>query len=350
MSLLPSPPAGARVPAHPGLAPIAALIAILLACTFLDPATARIVIPEDHDQVTVLLADGWRLTGVTARWSEAEGGLAVERSQDGGRRLYAPAEIRAVLDAAGRDVTARVLPAWVLPRLAVADQEAGPVPVAPGPAAPPAGSSVARARAPAPAAAAAPGHSGSGRAGEPRPAWRHWSFLFGFAAGYSDALEDDLLEADGGLGFDAQARLRLLGPIYLTGGYSWQDLDRGPGADGAARPGGEIPAPADEVADVRITGAWAGLSLLPAASRATTTRFYAEGGVGRYEVEHLPVVVDDEAFLGYTAGVGLLIPVGDAAVVDVGARGLHLVNLDLGGDSDRHTTLGFRVGISLLGH
>jgi hypothetical protein len=323
MSLRSSPLAGARAPG------LAAMALVLVCCWSAQPvpAPAEILIPTAHDDITVLLADGWQLAGVTVRWSEPDAALAVHRAGDGARRLYQPGRIRALRDAAGRDVTAEILPRWVLPHLA---GDAAPRDTAP------AGRS-----GDAPGTTPASGFAEVGQAAAGPPG-HPWGFLFGFAAGYSTPLDDDLAGFEGDLGFDASARLRLLGSLYLAGGYAWRTL----GPPDEHESAGEDPQIA--VPDARITGYWAGLSLVPAGRRPATTRVYAEGGVGRYEVDHMPVQTGDRAFLGYTGGVGLLIPVGDAAVVDVGGRALHLVNLDLGGATDRHTTLGLRVGVNVL--
>jgi len=353
--------AGARVPALLAWALVAAAVLGISPA----PLFAKIILPPEHSagqplaehaDVTVVLADGWKLPGATVRWSESEAGLWVARP-DGARRLYHPHEVRAVHRADGSDLTAAALPGWVLPHLAGGERAGEPLRPASARSSPPPAVATAALTAGASEADQRPtgvvAATGAGPAASDAPApgrWHAWQFLFGFAAGYSAPHEDDLLESGGGLGFDARARLRLLGPFYLAGGFAWQGLSRQGHADlrlavpdAAVRdvPGGEPP-------DATVAGFWAGLALIPAAREPQGARFYAEGGVGRYEVQNLPLQTADEAFLGWNGGVGLLMPVGDTAVIDVGARFLHLVNLDLGGDEDRHTTLGLRIGIDLL--
>jgi hypothetical protein len=334
---------GARVHLRTALVFLVSSVLFLLYA----PATARIVIPEDHPDLTVVLADGWEIPGVTVRWSEADGGVIATRA-DGARRVYALAELRALRDASGRDVTGAVLPRWAVARLGAG---AAVTPRSGEPAARPP-SDLRGDRSGAWAGEEPARFAEVGTAPDVGPGANHWAFLFGFAAGYSMPYDDEFGGSESGLGFDARARLRLLGPVYLAGGYVWQNLDRPSGMlplapeefDG---PGGIF---RDGAREVRIDGYWAGISLIPAARGATDPRFYAEGGVGRFEVDGLVLATDDEAFLGYTGGVGLLVPIGEAAVMDIGARALHLVNLDLGTGRDRHTSLGVRLGIDVLGH
>ena len=56
----------------------------------------------------------------------------------------------------------------------------------------------------------------------------------------------------------------------------------------------------------------------------------------------------DDTFLGYHAGLGFLIPMGGGAAFDLGVRGTHVENLDLGSGDDQHTMVAFRLGLSIL--
>jgi hypothetical protein len=94
-----------------------------------------------------------------------------------------------------------------------------------------------------------------------------------------------------------------------------------------------------------------GLSLVSAAESPQPVRFYLEGGVGRFEVEGLPVWGWETTYVGYRLGTGFLIPVGDHGALDLGVRALHMPTLAMGWDPEgSHTMLGLRAGISLLGN
>ncbi|HOX25390.1 MAG TPA: hypothetical protein PLL30_12540 [Candidatus Krumholzibacteria bacterium] len=299
-------------------------------------AGAKIIVPRSIDTATVVLVGGWEFPGVAVRWSDADAGLWVTRA-DGARRLYQPEEIVRLRDASGRDVTAEVLPPWALQRLAIE--------------APPAAPRGETAFAP-PAAGPQPAGSASDdRGGPPGPPSGDWRAVWGVEAGYSRPHDLDLLDSDGGLGLDAQARVRLAGPIYLAGGYSWHAIDRV--STGLAP---SIPDPGEEpgsaglppAADARIAGVWAGLSLIARGEDDEAARFYLEGGIGRYTTDGLDVRRPADAYLGYHGGLGFLVPLGAAVALDLGARATQVVNLDLGYGDDVHTLFGVRLGLAFL--
>jgi len=304
------------------------------------PAAARILLPQDLDQTTVVLPGGWELPGMAVRWSDPDAGLWVVRD-DGARRLYRPEELVGLRDAQGRDITAEVLPAWALERLAIAPRM--PLP---------------RDRDAEPAwddRASRPDHGAPRAQVDEREAGsstaRDWRFLFGFEAGLSKPHDLDLADSEGGLGFDVRARLQFAGSLYLAGGYSWQDLERA-ASDVIPQPAEPEDGPASlswqTEPDVRIEGVWAGLSLVARGEDDQAARFYLEGGIGRYTVEGLYVMEPAEAYLGYHAGLGFLVPLGPAGALDLGFRGTHIVNLDLGYGDDSHTLIGVRLGLDLL--
>jgi hypothetical protein len=304
-----------------------ALLALL--CLVL-PAAGKLLVPRDLTDVTVILAGGWELPGMTVRWSEADGGVWVVRA-DGARRLYRPAELSGLRDAGGRDVTREVLPAWALDKLA-----ASPGTSFPGWQAPPLTRPEREV-----------GYAEIGARQPERPRREDWRFLFGLEAGMDKSHDDDFGDRGAGLGFGLRTRIQLVGPIFLAGGFSWYEL---PGRQDVY----VDPAPdydfetIDSSGDVQIAGYWAGLSLLPPGETGDAARFYLEGGVGRYEVEGLVLRDPEEAYLGYSGGVGFLVPLGTGGALDLGVRGLHIVNLDTGRGDDRHTMLGFHLGVSLL--
>ena len=299
--------------------------AAVLLC-FAASAPAKLLVPASRSGVTVMFADGWDLPDVNVQWSDAEAVLVVVRS-DGARRVFDPEDLRGLRDASGRDITFEILPAWTERRLGAALQGRDIVESAPPPLRPD-------------LRPAAPGEV--------------WRFVFGLEAGFDKPLDGDFDGVEGGLGFDVRARLQLLGPVYLAGGYSWRSLgDRETAYYDLDQPAAKgIPAlPYDQRSDdVRLTGLWGGLSLITGNDDPDAARFYIEGGVGRYEVEGFWTVGDDDAYLGYHAGVGLLIPIGPVGALDFGARGTRIMDLDFGyGGDDEHSLVGVHLGIDLLG-
>ena len=73
---------------------IPAIVAVCLVAAA-GGAGADLVIPREASDVTVVLADGWRLEDVDARWDPVENVLVIERGEMG-RRLR-PEDIRAVV-------------------------------------------------------------------------------------------------------------------------------------------------------------------------------------------------------------------------------------------------------------
>ena len=100
----------------------------------------------------------------------------------------------------------------------------------------------------------------------------------------------------------------------------------------------------------RITGTWLGLSLVSTAEGPRPVRFYMQAGVGSFDVEEMPIWDPEDSYLGYRFGTGFLFPMGENAALDLGVRGLHLQNLDIGtGLEEDHTMLSLHAGIDLLG-
>jgi len=315
----------------------ASALLVLLLLPLALPASAKLMVPRDFDNVTVVLAGGWEYPGLTVRWSDEADGLWVYRA-DGARRLYRPEELAALRDASGREITREVVPASVLGRLAPAP--GGPV-VQPAP--PPARDPDRRPPVTLPEIG---GEAASGPSSGTADGPRDWRFLLGVEAGWGKPHDHDFLASEGGLGLGASVRLQLGGALYLAGGYDLQSL-----------PVASPPVVWDFKRTVSglhdsdegfLQGFWGGLALLSPADGEQAARFYLEGGVGRYEVGNLPVYSAEDAFLGYHAGVGFLIPLGTAAALDLGARGTHVVNLDLGTGDDEHTLVAFRAGLSIL--
>ncbi|MBD3222749.1 hypothetical protein GF314_16075 [bacterium] len=334
------------------LACLRAAAPILGVCLALaSPAVARIVIPDhpaaDEGSLTVVLADGWELAGVAATWYPDEGLLVVERP-DGARRTLKPEQLAGLRDARGRDVTAEILPPWAIERLGgEMPPPSPPVPVEPAPKPAPV--------VPAPEPPDDPmadwyevggrqdADSWRGSARDPRA-------IFEIGAGYSAPHDQHFANLDGGFAFEATLRLQLAGPIYLSGGYLHQMLQRndymiavpcGYPDDGCLVTG---------TADPTISGPWAGLSIVSAARTAQPVRFYLEGGVGRFAVEEMPLWSLDDAYLGYRLATGFLIPVGDQAAINLGVRALRIENLDFGWyGRDGDTMLGVHGGIALYG-
>ncbi len=293
---------------------------------FALPSTAKLLIPQDVHGVTVVLSGGWEYPDLTVRWSDDSDGLWVFRS-DGARRLYRPEELVGIRDAAGGDVTRTIIPPSVMPRLAVMPGQ----PTVPGQ----------------PLPEQPPGEMGGGDPpAEPRI--RDWRFLLGIEAGWGKPHDNDFLNSRGGLGVGASVRLQLGGGIYLAGGYDRQALHMEYGDVLYPEDGMEFASLQYGADDGQLRGFWAGLALLSAADGPEAARFYLEGGVGRYEVVGMPVFSAEDAYLGYHAGVGFLIPLGPAIALDLGARGTHVVNLDLGYGDDTHSVVAFRAGLAIL--
>ena len=317
--------------------PKACALALMAVFVFALPVTAKLMVPHDFSDVTVVLDGGWELPGLTVRWSDPDGGLYVVRS-DGARRLYKPAEIVGLRDSQGRDITRDVMPDWAVQRLAMTP--GGLPPVEP------------RQQEPVQQRDTdffgEPLHQ-NGRAGADEKAPSNdWHFLLGVEAGWGKPRNGGFHGSEGGLGFDVRTRLQLGGPVYLAGGYSWQSM---PGSRypvvRTADANGDLPIWGGEQ-DGLLKGYWAGLSLISAGETDDAARFYIEGGVGRYEVENLLVLSAEEYFLGYTGGAGFLVPLGPVVALDLGVRATHVVNLDLGYGDDRHTLVAFRLGLSIL--
>ena len=317
--------------------PKACALALLAVIVFALPASGKLLVPRDFPGVTVVLSGGWELPGLTVRWSDPDGGLWVARS-DGARRLYKPEEMVGLQDDQGRDITRDVIPDWAVQRLAIM----------PG-GLPPAGP---RQQEPAQQwdsdFASEPAGRRGATASEVKEPSNNWHFLLGVEAGWGKPRNGDFLNSQGGLGVDVRTRLQLAGPVYLAGGYAWQSLQ--PGRYPVVRVvemDGELPVFGGNQ-DGLLKGFWAGLSLISAGEAGDEARFYLEGGVGRFEVENLPVQSVEDYFLGYHGGAGFLIPLGSAAALDLGVRATHVVNLDLGYGDDRHTLVTFRIGLSIL--
>jgi hypothetical protein len=324
---------------------------VLLAASLVSVAQGRILLPGESGRaagpVTVVLADGWELPDLEVTWYPDEGVLVAER-QDGARRTWRPEDLAGLRDAGGRDVTAEVLPTWALERLGGTMPPSAP-PASPGP--PPL---------PAPPP-------------QPEPAPRAWDgtrpialasaladdqapldprVIFGLELGYSAPHDQHFGGADGGVGFEGVLRAQIAGPIYLTGGYLYQTLKNSGGVYAAPCPEDAMDCwgVVQDLGDAKIYGPWMGLSLVSAAESPHPVRFYLEGGVGRFELEGLPVWGWETAYVGYRLGTGFLIPVGEHGALDLGVRALHMPTLDMGWDPEgSHTMLGLRAGISLLG-
>ncbi len=310
----------------------ASALALLVTLLFALPATAKLMVPRDFHGVTVIINGGWELPGMTVRWSDDDGGLWVYRP-DGARRLYQPSELAALQDANGRDMTREVIPPSALSSLSVAPPRQKPPAYQP-PSQPP--------------AQVADEIGGSTAAARPAKKSTDWRFLLGVEGGWGKPHDTDLLGSNGGLGLGVRVRLQLAGALFLAGGYDWNSVPVSSHLVAAPQDVADRTIDPIDGEDGQLRGFWAGLALLSAGDTPESARFYLEGGVGRYEVEGLPVFSTEEAFLGYHAGVGFLIPLGTAAALDLGARGTHVVNLDLGRGDDRHTLVSFRVGLSIL--
>jgi hypothetical protein len=324
---------------------------VVLSTSLVTVAQGRILLPVQSGgsggPVTVVLADGWELPDLEVTWYPDEGVLVAQR-QDGARRTLRPEDLAGLRDASGRDITAEVLPTWALERLGGARPSSAPhTPRAPHPA-----------PAPAPVPQPAPRSWDGTRPavpGDPPPVDQgplDPRVIFGLELGYSAPHDQHFGGADGGVGFEGVLRTQIAGPIYLVGGYLYQTLKNAGGAFAAPCPEdawdcwGVITGP-DEA---KIYGPWMGLSLVSAAESPRPVRFYLEAGVGRFEVEGLPVWSWETAYVGYRLGTGFLIPVGEHGALDLGVRALHMPTLDTGWDPEgSHTMLGLRAGVSLLG-
>ncbi|MEZ4386823.1 MAG: hypothetical protein R3D98_04475 [Candidatus Krumholzibacteriia bacterium] len=342
-----------KQPARPRV--LALVLPVMLSLAF--AAHARILAPDRPptvpDRLTVVLADGWELPDVAAAWYADEGVLVVER-EDGARRTLTPEELAGLRDAAGRDVTAEVLPAWAVARLGGVMPPAAPRPQpSPQPQPPPRPQPAPRPPemperpwrdfAPEAVPEAAPARSSA--TADPR-------VVFGLELGYAVPHDQHFAGYDGGAGFEALLRLQIAGPLYLSGGYLYQTL-QSPGF---------YPMPLYDPIEgdaycypsyserATIHGPWVGLSLVSTARSPRPVRFYLEGGVGRLEVEDLPLWSWDDSYLGYRLSTGFLIPTGDRAAFTIGVRALHMPQLDTGWNPDHaHTMLGVTLGLSLLG-
>lgn len=342
------------------------LVALLALCL---PAAARIITPGDAPSATiagghtVVLADGWELAEVTVTWHADEGLLVVERA-DGARRVLRPEDLAGVRDATGRDVTAELLPRWAVDRLGGTMPPAAPVvqpqpeprrkpqpAPAPLPTPKPVDEDADQPRVPRAmrdfAAAGAPDPLASAPGLDPR-------VIFSLGLGYSAPQDGHFGGYDGGLGFEGTLRIQLGGPLYLSGGYLYQTL-KNPGYMDIYYDmppyEGDWGSPYYYYAgdEGRLWGPWAGLSLISTAETGRPVRFYLEGGVGRFDVEGLPLWSYDSAYLGYRLATGFMIPVGEMAAFNLGCRALHLPNLDFGwAPDDGHTMLGVEMGLSIL--
>jgi len=323
------------------------------------PAMARIITPDRTTsealfRCTVVLADGWELADVAATWFADEGVLVIERT-DGARRSLRPEDLAGLRDAAGRDITREILPAWAVDRLG-GDMP----PVAPRPQPSPHPEPV-----PDPPATwpviddPAPADTwqeiGSAGPRNPRAPTQDPRVVFSLETGYSAPHDGHFGNYDGGIGFEGVLRMQIAGPLYFSGGYLFQTL-RNPGY--YDWPMG-APVQDDDCCgypyysiddDGEIRGPWAGISLISTARSPRPVRFYLEGGLGRFTVDGMPVWGWDDAYLGYRMGAGFMFPVGDQATFDLGFRALHLPNLDFGwSPDDGQTMIGINVGLSLLG-
>lgn len=297
-------------------------LVLLLALGLAATASAA---PREARNATVVMTGGWELARVTVEWSEADGGLKVVRP-DGAARIYAAGDIDAVLDARGRDITAQVMPlAAEAPHFAA--PQAAPAPAAPA--------IVVREAAPAAAMAAPAPPPVLGQA--PRR-------MLNLGLDWARPNSDDFFGSDGGKGINIQARLQVGGALYLTGGYVWQYL-AAPSST-PIEPGWGLNPPPTGIADEgRLRGFWAGVSLVANANRPRATRLYLEGGVGRFRADLMATASDDEGYLGYKAGVGVIKPFADELAIEFALRGTHIVNLDLGYGDDKQTLLGAHLGL-----
>ena len=293
------------------LAPPSLLVlAFLILFSGTQPAAAGPALGQDEPQATVVTASGWRLTPVTVRWVDAEAGLLVTRT-DGASRMYPPEDLQAVYDQGGRNISASVLPGWAVRRLA-----GGSVPAASGggwgqPSAPPATAA---------------------------PVQIRWQRMLSLGAEWNKPHGDDFLDSDGGEAADIRGRVLVCGGIYLTGGFSWQYLSA-PAVGDFAKEG--------DFDKGRLRGFWAGLALVSGSGAGMDPWFYLEGGLGRFQADLMPVASDDDGYLGYKAGLGLMKPFGAHSALDIGLRATHVVNLELQQGDDSHTLMGVHVALVL---
>jgi len=294
----------------------------LLSLTVLLLVAAAPAAAQEEADATVVTAEGWQLTPVTARWVDAESKLVVIRT-DGARRAYAPEEIQAIYDWEGRNVSARIMPEWAVRRMARTRST-------PPPATPPANQGWTQpvVNSPGQWPAPAPAHAA------PRPIY--WQRMLSLGAELNKPFGDGFLESDGGEAFDIRGRVLVGGSIYVVGGFSWQYLSAlvlDPDVHGEGFDKG------------RLRSAWAGLALVSGSQNPGSARFYVEGGLGRFTADQMPVLSSADAYLGYKAGLGVMKPFGAHSALDLGLRATHVVNLDLGSDDDAHTLVGVHLAL-----